>query len=182
MTGNPAPQNRSRSVPKQNSLSNPAVQKAAPVFGTLCLHRPILNDNRPIASIISPHALKRRNAGVMVQGRSSDSPRPLRRPSHPYCRDSGHGVSKQLPDTIRRGITAAGPFPIFTGFPITPKTGHLVYALISNRNHRCQILFFPGPIANQFFLGRGGHPPTAAPKNPADGKSRDRKALGRSMA
>jgi hypothetical protein len=41
MTGDPAFQERSRKAPKQNSLQNLSVLKAAPVFGTLYRHRPM---------------------------------------------------------------------------------------------------------------------------------------------
>ncbi len=48
--------------------------------------------------VLSPQTLSRRNAGVILQGRSSDSPRPIRRPSHPHDQNSGHAFSKQSPD------------------------------------------------------------------------------------
>ncbi|BBO70651.1 hypothetical protein DSCA_45810 [Desulfosarcina alkanivorans] len=46
---------------KQNSLVNLPVQKAAPVFGTLCL-----NLKRPEAVSFSPLKLNHRNAGMIV--------------------------------------------------------------------------------------------------------------------
>ena len=39
---------------------------------------------------------------------------------------------KKVFEHDRNGVTAAGPFPNFTGFPIAPHLGHLAYLFISN--------------------------------------------------
>jgi hypothetical protein len=66
---------------------------------------------------------------LFCSGRSSDFPAFLAAFPFQFTGKVAHICAKKVPFYKKGGITAAGPLPILTGFPIKPLTGTLTESL-----------------------------------------------------